>query len=189
MACGYPRLIPLNWLIWRSRRRTETVEAIIGEVEIRGVPAGRVAETRVKGDPARALHVGARRLVRYAGGENVAAAVPGTVLPVVQQRTASGRWLISMSLRAVDGAVPAPLSPKINVVAREAAWIAVVLVSGCSIDVAPGRGRATILEATAGTGWLANGPPMVRLRRRWRWPWSRWEIAVPLSRNGSLKTD
>ena len=187
MAYGCPRLIPLGWLIWRSPSRTETVEAIIGKVEIRSLPAGHVVETRMKGEQARAVHTGTRRLVRYASGENVAGAAPGTFLPITQRQTLSGRWLVGLYLQPTGGGAPAPLSPKITVVARDASWVATVRVPARSIDAALRLGGATILEAITGSQWLAAGPPTLRLYCGVRWPWSRWEIAVPLTRGETFR--
>jgi hypothetical protein len=181
-VCGFPGLIPLRWLIWHARPRSETVEATIGAIEIRRVPAGYVAETQVKGDAAHALRTGARRLARYASGENVAGAAPGTMLPVMQQQTAPGRWLVSVPVRPVNGAPPAPLSPKVRIVSRDVTWVAVVRAPARSIDAAAGLAGERIQEAIARTWLPAIGPPILRLSRDWHWPWSRREIAVPLTR-------
>jgi hypothetical protein len=180
------KVLPSNWLIPRWRAAScETVIASRGSVGIHQIPAGWIAQTCVKGDPAQARETALRRLAKYTHGNNRSGAILNTVRPVMQQQQAPGRWLIGVRLAGNGDALaaPAPCAPKVKLVSREAATLAVVRVAGRPTHGSIAGGDAIILDALDGTDWIATGSPMIRLHARGPLQWfsGGFEVAVPVA--------
>jgi hypothetical protein len=180
------RLIPAEWGIWRWREVSdETVIASLGSVEIRQTAADWVAQTCVKGDAAQARETALRRLVKYTRGDNLGAVRLDAERPVIQQQLGPRRWRISVRLSNFDHArtAPAPLAPKVEVVARDPEILAVVRLTGRpSYDLVTG-GDAIVLDAIANSEWVATGPARIRLCTPGPLPrfTGRFEVAVPVA--------
>jgi hypothetical protein len=181
------KVLPANWLVPRWRTAPgESVIAACGSVEIRQIPAGCVAQTCVKGEPAQARETALRRLAKYTHGNNRSGAILDTVRPVMQQQQAPGRWLIGVRLGKPGDpfAAPVPWEPKVKLLSRAPEMLAVVRVAGRPAHGSINAGDAIILNAIDGTDWIATGSPMIRLHARGPLPWrgSGFEVAVPVAR-------
>lgn len=181
------KVLPANWLVPRWRAAPgESVIASRGSVEIRKIPAGCVAQTCVKGEPAKARETALRRLAKYTHGNNRSSAILDTARPVMQQEQAPGRWLIGVRLAKFGDTLnaPAPCEPKVKLISRASEILAVVRVAGRPARGSITAGGAIILNAIDGTDWIATGSPMIRLRGRRPLPWlgSGFEVAVPVAR-------
>jgi hypothetical protein len=180
------KVLPANWLVprWRAAP-VESVIASRGSVEIRQIPAGCVAQTCVKGEPAKARETALRRLAKYTHGNNWSSAIFGTVRPVMQQEQAPGRWLIGVRLAKFGDTLtaPAPCEPKVKLISRAPEMLAVVRVAGRPAHGSINAGDAIILNAIDGTDWIATGSPMIRLHVRGplQWLGSSFEVAVPVA--------
>ena len=180
------KVLPANWLVPRWRAVPgESVVASRGSVEIRQIPAGCVAQTCVKGEPAQARETALRRLAKYTHGNNRSSAILDTVRPVMQRQQAPGRWLIGVRLAKFDDTLtaPAPCEPKVKLISRAPEMLAVVRVAGRPAHGSVTAGDAIILNAIDGTDWIATGSPMIRLHARGPLPWlgSGFEVAVPVA--------
>lgn len=180
------RVLPANWLIPRWRAAPgETVIASHGSVKIRQIPAGCIAQTCVKGDPAQARETALRRLAKYTHGYNRSGTVLDTVRPVMQQQQAPDRWLIGVRLAKVGDAfnAPAPCAPKVKLVSQEVETLAVVRVAGRPTYGSVTGGDAIILNTIDSTNWIATGSPMIRLHAcgPLRWFFRGFEVAVPVA--------
>lgn len=143
-----------------------------------------MARTCVKGDAAQARETASRRLVRYLNGENRDAMALAGERPLIQQQLEPRRWLISIRLPSIDGArsAPAPLGPKVKVVAVEPEMLAVVRLSGRLNYASIAGGDALILDAIANTKWVAIDTARIRLHRPGLFGWftGGFEVAVPV---------
>ena len=184
LARGFSRLVPACWVIpGRSNASIETIVASLGSVEIRCIPAGCMAQTCVKGDPAQARETALRRLTRYARGDNLGGIKLAIARPVVQQQVAPGRWRVSARLASIDAAATAPMarSPKVKVISSGAELLAVVRMRGHPRHDRVAGGDSVILTAIANTEWIATGAPTIRLHKRGPWFGRGFEVAVPVS--------
>jgi hypothetical protein len=188
------RLISAEWLMSRWRGTPdETIIASHRSVEIRQTAAACIARTCVKGDAAQARATALRRLAKYTNGDNRGAVCLRVERPVIQQQLEPRRWRVSVRLSDVENArtAPAPLAPKVEVVAREPEMLAVVRMDGRPSHDMVSFGDAIILDAISDTEWVAIGPAIIRLHMPG--PILRFivgfEVAVPVSaRNGNATT-
>jgi hypothetical protein len=161
------RLLPRDWRVLQwSMETDEVVVESLGPVEIRRVPAGWIAQTCVEGDIDTARGIALARLARYLSGDNRDRVSLDAERPVVQQRVASGEWLVSVRVPAIQNATgaPAPLGSSIWIVPQEAATLAVVKVNGGPCEQAIARAGAAAAAALEHTRWISSGPATVRIQ-------------------------
>jgi len=182
----FARLILGEWLLapWRGALH-ETIIASHCSVEIRQTAAACIAWTCVKGDLTQARATALRRLAKYTEGDNRGAVRVRVVRPVLQRQSGPHRWRVGVRLANVENirAAPAPLAPKIEVVASKPETLAIVRMDGRPSHDLVSFGDAIILDAISDTEWVAIGPAMIRLYTRGLIPLfiGGFEIAVPVS--------
>jgi hypothetical protein len=182
------RLIPAEWRLRRPHEESaETIVAAFGSVEIRRIPGGCFASTSVIGEPAQARETALKRLTAYLNGNNRGAVRLHAERPIVQQQVGQRRWRINvrLSLAGNEFAPPAPNAPKVKVLFQEPQLLAVRRMAG-----RPEFGKISggdVLDAIAGTEWIATATPMVRWHAFGPTGWfiGGFEVAVPVHRHGS----
>lgn len=160
------RLLPRDWRVlqWSSETDEVVVESL-GPVEIRRVPAGCVAQTCAEGDMDSARGIALIRLGQYLSGDNRDSVSLDAERPVVQRRSATGQWLVSVRLPAIHdaAAAPTPRRSSVSIVSQGPATLAVVKVNGGPCEQAIARAEATVAAALEHTRWVASGPATVRI--------------------------
>jgi hypothetical protein len=180
------RVLRVGWRIPRRRGASaETVVASLGLVAIRDMPACCFVGTCVSGEPTRARETALRLLTDYLNGDNRGTVVLQAERPVIQQQIGPHRWRISVRLPTVADALiaPAPRAPKVKLWSAPPGWLAVVRISGRPVYHAMAGGDAMVLDAIAGTEWVATGGPMIRLHQSGPLQWfaDGFEVVVPVA--------
>jgi hypothetical protein len=160
------RLLPRDWRVLQwSMETDEIVVESLGSVEIRRVPAGCIAQTSAEGDIDTARGIALTRLAQYLSGDNRDGVSLDAERPVVQQRSAPGKWLVSIRLPAIQAAdaAPAPWGSSIWIVPQDPATFAVVKVNSGPCEQAIARAQTTVAAALDHTRWIAAGTAIVRV--------------------------
>jgi hypothetical protein len=164
-----------------------SVEAKLGDVEIRRYAERIAAETEVEGSAEAARSTGFRRLAGYIfGGNSASASIPMTA-PVAQAQEPDGRWRIQFFLPsgASRESAPEPNDPAVRVIAAPAGTYAVLRFSGDRGGKAVVAREKQLLKALESSRWRAVGAPVA-----WFYdpPWTipslrRNEVAAPVAEN------
>lgn len=175
-----------------------TVEARIGEVEIRTYGPRLAAETFVEDGEEAARNAGFRRLAGYIFGGNTAkqdiamtAPVAQTsesiamTAPVAQDSVAPGRWRIRffMPSRYTLATLPKPNDPAVVLVEVPSQQVAVLRFSGDRSAAAVAAQQRLLLDALATSAWRPDGTPSAWFYDPpWTLPWLRRnEVSVPVT--------
>lgn len=174
-----------------------TVDATIGEVEIRTYGPRLAAETFVEDGEEAARNAGFRRLAAYIFGGNTAkqdiamtAPVAQTseaiamAAPVTQDSVAPGRWRIRFFMpgRYTLASLPRPNDAAVEIVEVPAQQVAVLRFSGDRSSTAVAEKQRLLMEALNASAWRPDSttsawfydPP-------WTLPWLRRnEVSVPV---------
>jgi hypothetical protein len=160
------RLLPRDWRVLQWSMETDEVAVeSLGPVDIRQAPAGCIAQTCVAGDMDAARGVALAQLGQYVSGDNRDGVALDAERPVVQQRNATGEWLVSVRLPAIQdaAAAPTPRGSRLWIVPQEPATLAVIKLDGGPCELAIARAEAAVAAALEHTRWLASGPASVRI--------------------------
>ena len=183
-----------------------SVEAKLGDIEIRRYGERLAAETEVEGAAEAARTAGFRRIAGYIFGGNTAkgsiamtAPVPqgsqkkpqkdarqiAMTAPVAQAKDANSRWRIQFFMPAgyTRDSLPTPNDPSVHIVAVPAQRYAVLRFSGDRSGKAVAAQEARLLAALQASGWRPSGTPVARFYDP---PWTipalrRNEVAAPVS--------
>jgi hypothetical protein len=183
-----------------------SVEAKLGDIEIRRYDDRLAAETEVEGAAEAARSAGFRRIAGYIFGGNTAkdsiamtAPVAQTsqtkpqkdaqqiamTAPVAQAKAADSRWRIQFFMPAgyTRDSLPNPNDPSVRIVAVPAQLYAVLRFSGDRSGKAVAAKEGRLLAALQSTRWRPSGTPVA-----WFYdpPWTipalrRNEVAVPVA--------
>jgi hypothetical protein len=180
-----------------------TVESTRDGWEIRRYPSTIQARVTVAGTYDEAVRDGFRVLAAYIFGGNAPRASIAMTAPVSAQRAGGDRiamtapvaatavgdeaWTVAFTMPSAWSleTLPAPLDPRVTLVALDGARVAARPFGGWATAARVARQQAALLEALHGAGLDAGAPTVAQYNPPWTLPpLRRNEILVPLANDG-----
>lgn len=162
-----------------------TVDARLGEIEVRTYGPRLAAETFVEGGEEAARNAGFRRLAAYIFGGNTARQDIAMTAPVAQESVAPGHWRIRFFMpgRYTLATLPRPNDSAVGIVEVPAQQVAVLRFTGDRSAAAVAGKQRLLLEALEEAAWRPDGPASAWLYDPpWTLPWLRRnEVSVPVA--------